>query len=241
MGRGPVALLARGKHGGAERSIGRSYRVGDRLGVGPSSILASVEHGTLSPLPGWESFYVIVGSSAAALTGLQFVVTVLSAEMRGRRSPDVTGAFSTPTIVHFCAVLLNAGILSAPWRRLTSAALTLAPFALAGIGYTLLVLRRARRQTDYVPVVEDWIWHTALPLLAYTGILVSAVLLPRAPGPCLFALGAMALLLLFVCIHNAWDSVVYIADRLSTQSDDKPPLHPTRGDVPDSPGQKAQS
>ena len=30
----------------------------------------------------WESFYVIVGSSGAALTGLQFVVIALLADVR---------------------------------------------------------------------------------------------------------------------------------------------------------------
>src|SRR5262249_29094829 len=156
-----------------------------------------MENGTLSPFADWESFYVIVGSSGAALTGLQFVVTVLGAEIRQRRSPDLTGAFSTPTIVHFCAVLLNAAILSAPWRRLPSAAVTLAPLAVAGVVYTLIVLRRARRQTDYTPVLEDWIWHTVLPLLAYAANLVAAVLLPLDPSPCLFVIGGAALLLLF--------------------------------------------
>ncbi|SRR6266851_5054040 len=36
------------------------------------------------PLAAWESFYVIVGSSGAALTGLQFVVIALIAESRRR-------------------------------------------------------------------------------------------------------------------------------------------------------------
>src|SRR2546422_6384345 len=33
-----------------------------------------------TPFSAWENFYVIIGSSAAALTGLQFVVVVLGAE-----------------------------------------------------------------------------------------------------------------------------------------------------------------
>jgi hypothetical protein len=37
-----------------------------------------------SPLVAWESFYVIVGSSGAALTGLQFIVIALIAESRAR-------------------------------------------------------------------------------------------------------------------------------------------------------------
>jgi hypothetical protein len=63
----------------------------------------------------WESFYVIIGSSAAALTGLQFVVIVLGAERKALGDGETTRAFATPTVVHFCAVLLVAAILSAPW------------------------------------------------------------------------------------------------------------------------------
>src|SRR6266576_2769898 len=36
-----------------------------------------------TPFSAWENFYVIIGSSAAALTGLQFVVVVLGAVARG--------------------------------------------------------------------------------------------------------------------------------------------------------------
>lgn len=41
-----------------------------------------MEEAVRSPLVAWESFYVIVGSSGAALTGLQFVVIALIAESR---------------------------------------------------------------------------------------------------------------------------------------------------------------
>ncbi len=68
----------------------------------------------LSALAAWESFYVIIGSSAAALTGLQFVVIVLGAEARTVRGPETVNAFGTPTIVHLCAALLVSAILSVP-------------------------------------------------------------------------------------------------------------------------------
>jgi hypothetical protein len=175
----------------------------------------------LSPFIGWESFYVIIGSSAAALTGLQFVVIVLGAESSRPASAHTTSAFGTPTVVHFCAVLLNSAVLSAPWRRLSSAALAITAMGVAGVAYTLLVLREARRQSEYVPVLEDWIWHVALPFLAYTAVLVSGILLPRDPAPWLFAIGSCSLLLLFVGIHNAWDAVTYIAMR-QRRSEDEP-------------------
>lgn len=158
----------------------------------------------------WESFYVIVGSSGAALTGLQFVVIALGAEARALRAAEL-GAFGTPTVVHFCAVLLLSAILSAPWHALSGPALALGFAGAAGVVYTLVVLRRARRQTGYKLVLEDWVWHCAIPLVAYGALLLAAIMLPRHPGSWLFVIGATAILLLFTGIHNAWDAVTFIA------------------------------
>ena len=163
-----------------------------------------------SPLAAWESFYVIVGSSGAALTGLQFVVIALIAESRRRSTHREIQAFGTPTIVHFCAVLLVAAILSAPWPTLTSVAMALGACGLAGLIYSLIVLQRTRRQSGYRPVFEDWLWFAILPLIAYSGLLFSAVFFSASPRRVLFFVGGMVLLLLFVGIHNAWDSVTYI-------------------------------
>ena len=60
----------------------------------------------------------------------------------------------------------------------------------------IIVLRRARRQTDYEPVLEDWLWHTVLPLASYTGLVVAALLLPGYPAPALFVIAAATVLLL---------------------------------------------
>jgi hypothetical protein len=159
----------------------------------------------------WESFYVIVGSSSAALTGLQFVVITLVADSRRWSSMHEIGAFGTPTVVHFCAVLLISAILSAPWNRLSSAGIAIGLTGVAGLVYTSLVIRRAREQRGYHPVLEDWIWHVILPLIAYVTLLVLGFTLLGHPESWLFLIGAMALLLLFIGIHNSWDTVTYIA------------------------------
>jgi hypothetical protein len=172
-----------------------------------------MEQAILSPLVAWESFYVIIGSSAAALTGLQFVVMTLSAGMNSRGGETVTNAFSTPTIVHFCAVLFISAMVSAPWPAVSSVGLVLSACGVAGLVYALIVVRRTQRQTLYVPVLEDWLFHAVLPLIAYASLLVAAFFLWSYPTPSLFVIGAVALLLLFVGIHNAWDGAVYIALR----------------------------
>jgi len=164
-----------------------------------------------TPLFAWESFYVIVGSSGAALTGLQFVVIALIAESRRRSTVREISAFGTPTIVNFCAVLLVSAILSAPWHNLSSVSLALGVCGLAGVVYCLVVASRARSQTGYRPVFEDWLWHAVLPIIAHALLIVSAIFLPSHPQRVLFVIGASTLLLLFIGIHNAWDGVTYVA------------------------------
>ena len=179
-------------------------------------------HETLSL---WESCYVIVGSSAGALTGLQFVVMALIPESEQTAAEHELNTFATPTVVHFGCVLLISAILSAPWPELMWAAATLWVIAVAGIIYTLVVIRRARRATLYKPLPEDWLWYAILPLLGYVLLLATSGFVVSFPTAGLFGIGAAALLLLFVGIHNAWDSATYIAlaAQQAVRSGDKSP------------------
>ena len=114
----------------------------------------------MSPLAGLENFYVIVGSSAGALIGLQFVVITLIADRPvARADAQATGAFATPSVVHFGAVLFLSAIVSAPWGALTPIAVLWGLLGLFGIVYSLIVARRLRTQTAYKPVCEDWLFH----------------------------------------------------------------------------------
>src|SRR5689334_250500 len=121
-----------------------------------------MEQGGVSLLAGWQGFYVITGTAAAALTGLQFVVITLVAQ-RGLGSTEGNRACGTPTIVHVCAVVFVAALLTAPWPSLGGVALILGLCGVAGLVYAAIILRIARRQTSYTPVLEDWIWHLILP------------------------------------------------------------------------------
>ncbi len=163
-----------------------------------------------SPFDAWANFYVIVGSSAGALTGLQFVVMALVAERPFGTLTDIN-AFGTPTVVHFGATLLISAILAAPWHRLGSAGVALAVCGALGCGYGFIVIRRTLRTTSYRPVFEDWLMFVILPLAAYVDLLIAAIVLQRSPGPALFAIAGAALVLLFVGIRNAWDTVIYVA------------------------------
>jgi hypothetical protein len=164
----------------------------------------------MTPFTGWQNFYVIVGSSAGALIGLQFVATTLIADLPKRQGVEQAGqAFATPTIVHFCAVLLLAAGLCAPWQGITSPAILWGLMALSGVLYSVIVARRMRQQAVYQPEFEDWLFHALLPFVAYADLAAAAFAAPSHVHGALFAVAGAALLLLFIGIHNSWDAVTY--------------------------------
>ena len=164
----------------------------------------------MAPTAGWENFYVIVGSSAGALIGLQFVVITLIADLPiAPGLAQAAAAFATPTIVHFGTVLLLSAVLSAPWHGIGSAAVVWGLVGFGGVVYTVIVVRRLRVQTAYKPEFEDWLFHSLLPFTAYTMLAVSAFAARSHVRGALYGVGAAALLLLFIVIHNAWDAVTY--------------------------------
>lgn len=158
----------------------------------------------------WDSFYVIVGSSGGALIGLQFVVMTLIAERPPTRAAEAGAAFGTPTVVHFGAALLLSALLRAPWHTITPIAALWGLVGFSGMAYAVVVARRMRKQAAYQPEFEDWLFHVLLPLAAYVILALSAFAAPSHTFEALFGVGAATLLLLFIGIHNAWDSVAYL-------------------------------
>jgi hypothetical protein len=181
---------------------------------------------TVAPaLTAWGSYYVIIGSSAAALTGLMFVVITLVNDSTRRRSEGAVSAYSTPTIIHFGAALLISAIASAPWHTLGPVSLTMGVVGAAGIVYVGFVIRKITSvpESQYKAVLEDWLFHVILPLVAYLAFLSMVVLLPRHGDVALFGVGGATLLLLFVGIHNAWDIVTFLVFTPEEGSSTKPP------------------
>jgi len=187
-------------------------------------------------LTAWEAFYLIVGTAAGALTGLQFVVMALVSES-GQARKDSLSAFGSPTVVHFCAALLASAILTAPWDSMHHAGVAVCGCGLLGLIYSVVVLRRTVRQSGYRPVAEDWIWHVILPTLSYGTLMAAGLTLERAPYASLLFIGGGALMLVFIGIHNAWDTVMYItvdrpAAAREAAAEDRP--RPASGGAPPS-------
>lgn len=197
-------------------------------------------HATLAS---WNNFYLITGTAAAALTGLQFVVQTLlaSAPLRPVSGGDPEGsiaAFGTPTVVHFSLALLLSAMLCAPWAEYWELRATLGVLGAGALAYSAVVLRRARQQRSYVPATEDWVWHILLPAVAYAAILLAAMRVDRDVEQPLFAVAAATLLLICVGIHNAWDTVTYLTvNALRPEVAEGEPAPPQRNN-PETRGQR---
>lgn len=162
-------------------------------------------------LTAWSSFYMMTGSSAAALVGLMFVVISLIRAREMQTSQDGVSTFSTPTVMHFSAVLLVSAILSAPWHGLFYAAISVGFIGFLGVGYIVRVAYRTRQFLEYRADLEDWVWYTVLPFVAYGVILIGAIALLILTAKALFAVGAGVVLLILIGIRNAWDVVTFLA------------------------------
>jgi hypothetical protein len=167
----------------------------------------------MAELAAWDSFYVIVGSAAGALIGLQFVVMTLIAERPPRRAAEAGPAFATPTIVHFGTALLLSAILRAPWQAIATAAAIWGLIGFSGAAYAVIVARRMRTQAAYRPEFEDWFFYAAVPATAYVVLVCSAFAAIAHAREALFGVGTAALLLFFIGIRNAWDSVTYLVSK----------------------------
>jgi hypothetical protein len=164
----------------------------------------------MSLLEGWDNFYVILGSAAAGLMGLTFVVIALLSDARRANRSGMSG-YITPTIVHFGTVLALSAFLSVPRQSVTSLSVG---FGIAGIGtliYTAVIVRNMRRfANNYVPVMEDWVWHAILPALVYGALLAIAFLIWRQPQQSMYGIAGSLTLLLFIGVHNSWDVAVSV-------------------------------
>lgn len=165
--------------------------------------------GFMTLFDGWENFYVIVGSSAGALIGLQFVVVTLIAERPPLRAEEAGAAFSTPSVVHFAVVLLLSAIASIPWQAINGVAVFCGFVGVSGVAYSIVVARRMRTQKVYRPVFEDWLFHVLLPLVSYVMLAGVGYLIFSSLRTAEFMVAASTLVLLFVGIHNAWDAITY--------------------------------
>ena len=163
----------------------------------------------MTELAEWDNFYIIIGPSAGALIGLQFVVLTLIGERPTARIAEAGAAFVTPMIVHYQIVLFLSALLLAPWHSIVPISIIWGAIGAIGFVYQCVVVRRLRRQEAYRPGFEDWLFYVALPFVAYLLLALSPFAAHAHEREAVFAVGAALVVMLVAGIHNSWDSITY--------------------------------
>jgi hypothetical protein len=119
--------------------------------------------------------------------------------------------FLSPTIFHLAGVLAICLAVNVPISR-SALGVVLVALGVLGIAYASRVLLHFARYKFEVGV-DDRILYGVAPLPCYGLIIASGALLYAHVSLAPFLLAAAVLLLILVCIRNAWDITVWAVIR----------------------------
>ncbi len=159
----------------------------------------------------WETFYLMVGSSSAALIGLLFVVVTLNADSRASSREAGLHLFVTPIVFHFAMVFLVSTLPLMPDvgpQTMGIGVSTVGTFGLLLVASTLV---RMIFGALPVPHWTDYIFYGGLPLVLYACLLACGIGLLSGAGFAAHGLAAAVLALLFLGIRDAWDLATWLA------------------------------
>src|SRR5215472_100253 len=166
----------------------------------------------------WHDFYMLLGTASAALVALLFVAVSIGASFLTPERSTATRTFMSPVVFHFSTLLLISLAALVPSHTALSLAVGIVLVAVAGLGYTTVVLVGLARAS--VTDVADRFGYGILPLAAYLAMLAAAglVISPAALGG--YVLAVAVLLLLAINIRNAWDLMLAFARQTASKRSD---------------------
>jgi hypothetical protein len=169
----------------------------------------------------WHEYFFMIGSSAAALIGLMFVVVTLTAGTDRRESERGKHLYTSPIVWHLGVVLLLSGCAIAPTiqpRFFGALAGAAALLGIAMCGRNAIGIARTRISGAENANFDTW-WYGIVPALAYVGLGIAAVGALISTGWAASAVAAAMMALLLVSIHGEWDLVTFLAPRASANGE----------------------
>lgn len=161
----------------------------------------------------------MVGSAAAALIGLMFIVVTLTAGRRRSELEPGKKLYTSPIVWHLSVVLLLSGGALAPHLHPHWFAGLAAIIAALGAIYSIRVavgIVRAQLAQNYSGF--DMWWYGIVPAIAYGGLGVSAAYLMNGSSVGVDGSAGAIMALLLVSIHNEWDLVTFLAPEATIAS-----------------------
>lgn len=163
----------------------------------------------------WHEYFFMIGSSAAALIGLMFVVATLTAGTDRRDSERGKHLYTSPIVWHLGVVLLLSGCAIAPTISPHFFGAIAGAAALLGVmmcGRNAIGIARTRISGAENANFDMW-WYGIVPDLVYVGLGVGALGALTSMAWAASAVAAALMALLLVSIHGEWDLVTFLAPR----------------------------
>jgi hypothetical protein len=161
---------------------------------------------------GWNDFFFMIGSSAAALIGLMFVVVTLTA---GRDREEVERGkrlYTSPIVFHLAVVLVLSGVAIIP--DVTDILFGIISGCLGVLGLAVglrSAIGIARRPGAPEAALFDTFWYGIAPAIIYVALGAAAFATFNEWHWGIAASAADLMALLLVSIHAEWDLVTYLA------------------------------
>ena len=159
----------------------------------------------------WETFYFMMGSAAAGLIGLLFVVVTLSGDIDATKAARAQGTFLTPTVFHFVTAVIISAAAVMPSLHAAAMATAIAIPAIIGFGFAAKATLQMLRGTANVPHWSDYLFYGALPTVIYVWLIASAWGAWQGVSIAYTGVGIGVLALLLLGIRDAWDLVTWLA------------------------------
>lgn len=158
----------------------------------------------------WETFYLVVGTSAGALVGVMFIVATLTAEIDFEQINRGTIIYQNPTVFHFGIIVAVSALALVPEHLVEIVAVLVGIAGLAGLVYAAVTLRRMSERYDFYQATGwDRLYFAGLPGVSYLLMLAGSVAVFGQREIAAETIGAGTLLLLLVSIRNAWDVATF--------------------------------
>ncbi|MBV9995330.1 MAG: hypothetical protein JO127_08955 [Caulobacteraceae bacterium] len=164
---------------------------------------------------GWENFYFMLGSAAAGLIGLLFVVVTLTGGLERSQAMRGAALYLTPNVFHFAMVVTTSAVAIAPRLPAWAPEIVVGLLALLGLGHCLratIGIRHFRPGSEAPHWSDVWFYGRA-PAAIYFGLAAAAVGVSARMALAPYALAGLLLALLLLSIRNAWDLVTSLAHR----------------------------
>lgn len=167
----------------------------------------------LRQLEAWRDFYVLVGTVAATLMGLFFVIVSLGPQVVATETERrTTRALISPNVGFFTTAVIVSALMLIPAITPSVLGAILAIGSISALVYLISVQAFRQWRLNHLPWT-DLVWFVSLPFPGYLMLLISAAGIWTQAAFGLYSLAASVILLLVIGIHNAWDVVLWVAQQ----------------------------